>query len=426
MDAQFVGATAGPAERDLASSLGADLDGEGLPVITAQMLSDNDSLRTMREAGAVHYVSMGGRENGHLLTTYEAAGRALPDPRLMGVPRRYRADADADADNLIDEEDLFFLPKEQHARLRRMVVRQLTHRRVSTLAPRIEGEVDKLLTAMPATSVVEFATSFGQPLPVAVLCELLGIPADGRGYIRDYVFGWIAGAGAATPVTKSAGVAMADYLRTLIGQRREHPGDDLISGMLHEQTVPCDEQDVLSAVRLLLVAGHRPVTRLLVNGLTTLLRPRTRWQWLVQHPEHLDSTVEELLRFVTPTSLSSRYVHEDVEFDGIALTKGDGLHCALGAANRDPARFNDPDVFDPTRPTNPHLAFGLGSKHCLGAALARAEAQIVFGKLARDFPQLRLAGPHEAGDRPITGRYLPIILDPAGDGSGPAPSEGVR
>jgi len=400
------------AHSELVGSLGAELSSAGLPVVTAQMLNDFDVLRTMREAGAAHQVDMGGRETGWILTTHDAASKAMVDPRLMGEPPHSWSRRTGAEKELLDEEDLFFLPEEEHTRLRRMITRQLTLRRVTALSARIQGEVDKLLDAMPPSGVVDFITSFARPLPVAVLCELLGIPESGRGYIRDYVYGWIAGSGGATPVTKSAGLAMAEYLGTLIAQRQAAPGDDLLSAMAHTQGPDTSQADVLSAVRLLLVAGHRPVTRLLFAGTAVLLSPRSRWQQLVDDPTRIDATIEELLRVVTPTGLSSRYVKEETEVDGVLLPKGSGVHCALAAANRDPARFGDPDTFDPLRPVNPHLAFGLGRKHCLGASLARAEARIAFGTLVRRFPHLRLAETQETNGRRPRGRGLPVILDP--------------
>lgn len=408
----------------LAEALGAERCPAGLPVITAPMLNDVDSLRTLRGAGPLHRVNMGGREEGWILTAYETTSAALAEPKLMGEPQVW-AEQPRTRDELPDEEDLFFLPEEEHARLRRIVVRQLTHRRVGVLADRIQQEVDKLLAAMPTTTPADFVGGFGRPLPVAVLCELFGVPQDGRQYVRDYVYGWVAGAGSATAVTKSAGIAMADYFRDLIAQRRAEPGDDVISGMVRD-VAGATEDEVLSAVRFLLVAGHRPVTRLLVNGLLTLLRPDTRWRWLVAHPGALEPTVEELLRVVTPTALSSRYAKQDTDLYGVSVPKGEGVHCALLAANRDPERFPDPDTFDPERESNPHLAFGLGRKHCLGAPLARAEARIAFGTLVARFPRLRLAYDEETGGREPTGRYLPIVLEPAEDGVRAPTEDGGR
>jgi cytochrome P450 len=401
----------------LAELLGAEVCPAGLPVITARMLVDPGSLRRTREAGGVHHVNMGGRETGWLLTGYDAAARALVDPALLGKPAQaWPGDGrEAGGEELPDEEDLFFLPEDQHARLRRLLTRQLTHRRVAALTPLIQDEIDALLDAMPADQPVDFVEAFARPLPVAVLCGLLRIPADGQRYVRDYVYGWVGEADAESQLADNAGLVMADYLRGLAAERHAAPGDDLISAMVRAKDADPAGGDVLSAIRLLLVAGHRPVTRLLVAGLGTLHRPRSRWDELVADPAPLDGVVEELLRLVIPTSLSSRYAKVDTEVEGVAVPRGGGVHCALGAVNRDPARFDDPDTFDPSRPTNPHLAFGLGRKHCLGAPLARAEARLALGTLARRFPGLQLSDDPVPAARPGY-RQLRVILDPAAGG----------
>jgi cytochrome P450 len=397
---------------DLARSLEAELCPVGLPVITARMLNDVAALRAMRDAGPVHHVNMGGRETGWLVTTHEAAARALSDPHMMGEHplTRRKADHTGADQELVDEEDLFFLPEREHTRLRQLITRQLTHRRVTALTDRIQREVDKALDAMPRTTAVNFFSAFARPLPVAVLCELLGIPESRRQYIQDYVYRWIPDTHG-EPVTDHEGIAMARYLTGLIEQRRFEPRDDLISAMTHAPGGPAPSE-VLSAVRLLLVAGNRPVTRLLVDGVEVLLRERAEWQRLGADPSRIEATVEELLRVVTPTVLSSRYVKADTMIDGVPVTRGDGVHCALGAANRDPERFPDPEAFDPDRWANPHLAFGLGRKHCLGAALARAEARVVFATLVRRFPAMRPARDCELADGRPNGRWLPVVLAP--------------
>lgn|GEM_PF-5819547 len=404
--------TANTAKQDIAppgsklvDALGAELCPAGLPLVTARMLNDPHAVRRMREAGAVHEVNMSGRETGWLLTGYDAAARALIDPRLLGDPPQHWAGRAGSKPELLDEEDLFFLPEVERTRLRLLIARRLTNRRVAELSGRIQGQVDALLDVMPHAGTVNFVAAFARPLPAMVLCELLGIPGPGRQYILDYVNGWIAGAGTASPVTESAGLAMAEYLAKLIAERRSAPGDDLISAMA--LGADATDGDVLSAVRLLLVAGHRPVTRLLARGVATLLSPRSRWQQLVNEPERTDATVEELLRFVTPTPLATRYVRDEIEIDGVVLPPGGGVHCSLGAANRDPARFENPDTFDPRRPANPHLSFGLGRKHCLGAALVRAEARVAIGGLVRRFPHAQLVD-----DQLSSGRLL-VTLNPA-------------
>ncbi|GAB1824259.1 cytochrome P450 [Herbidospora sp. RD11066] len=354
-----------------------------LPVITIPMIRDPETLARLRAEGDVLRVNLGGREPGWLVIGHDAAAEAMVEPRLRGDHPYAKPDT---GEELLDEEDLFFLPHDQHTRLRRMISRPLTPRRVAALTGRIQKEADRLLDALPLGEPIDFVGAFARPFPVVALCELLGVPEDGRRYVSDYVLGWVAEAGESTDVTEAAGIALAEYLKTLIAERREEPADDLISAMALTSSLP----DVLSSVRLLLVAGNRPVTRLLVGGVECLLGERARWEQLVHDPDQVDGICEELLRVVSPAALASRYAAEDVEIGGVLIPKGDGVHCALPAANQDPAHFTDPGGFDPGRPVNPHLAFGLGHRHCLGAALARAEARIAFATLARRFPRLRL------------------------------------
>ncbi|MFI0924162.1 cytochrome P450 [Streptomyces sp. NPDC021012] len=397
-----------------------------LPVIGAEMLRDHAALTRLRESGTVE-VSLGGREDGLMVTRYEVAAAVLVEPALRGehplaVSMRTGADEEA-----CDEEQLFFLPTEEHLRLRRTVSRQLTHRRVAALVPRVQREADRLLAAVPPGEAVDLVRVFSRPFPVAVLCELLGIPREERGYVRDYLYGWVAEYGGASTVTESAGHALSRYLKELIAARAQAPGDDLISAMLRQGSADAEllREDVLAAVRFLLVAGHRPVTRLITDGLELLLRRREHWERLVAEPGRLDATVEELLRHVTPTTLASRYAAAATEVDGAALAGGGGVHCALAAVNRDPERFEDPDRFDPDRydpgrsdsgrAPNAHLAFGLGHKHCLGSALARAELRIAFGALLARFPRLALADPAPGAEEEPERRRLWVVLDPDGD-----------
>ncbi|BFU45302.1 cytochrome P450 [Krasilnikovia sp. MM14-A1004] len=361
----------------------------------------------MRASGAAHAVDFGGWEHGWLLTGYDATVGALVDPRLRGVPPQARAPQGGSGE-LLDEEDLFFLPDPQHERLRRLIGGRLTPRRVAELAPRIQHEIDTLLDGLPPGEPVDFVTEFAVPLPVAVLCELLGVPPDGRRYVGDYMLGWLAESGAGVPVTESAGVALAGYLTALIAERRARPRTDLISAMTSVGT----DDDILSAVRLLLIAGHHPVTRLLGGGLEVLLRHRSLWTRLAAEPELSRTTVEELLRLITPAMLATRYSQAGAELNGEPLAEGTPVHCALVAANRDPGPFPAPDTFDPDRPAHPHLAFGLGHKHCLGAALARSQMRMVIDTMAARFPRMALTStPAGAPDgHPF------VVLDPTAAG----------
>jgi cytochrome P450 len=378
------------------------------------MLNDLDLLRELRQTGPVHEVDLAGTPIW-LVTGHEAITTAFADATLT-------AGADPEAPDIAGlpfEEDLSALPPEDHARLRRMIGRQLTARRVAALRPLIQRETDRLLDAIPAGETADFVDAFARRLPVAVLCDLFALPEDGRRLVHDYVLGWLVEDGdPAGPAHDATGIAaMAAYLRDLIARRRAHPGDDLISAMIVADGDPAGDLELLSAVRLILVAGHRAVTTLLANGLATLTGQPELWRQLVAEPAVLPRAVEELLRIVTPVPLSvPRFAAADTDLAGVPVCQGAAVQAAWGAANRDPARFTDPDTIDLCRSDNPHLSFGHGHHYCLGAALGRAEAQITFGTLARRFPRLLAAGRStEADYRPGTVRELltlPIVLDP--------------
>ncbi|MCZ0982320.1 cytochrome P450 [Streptomyces diastatochromogenes] len=319
------------------------------PVIGAETLRDHAALARLRESGTVE-VSLGGREDGLMVTRYGVAAAVLVEPALRGEHPLAVSMRTGEDEEACDEEQLFFLPTEEHRRLRRTVSRHLTHRRVAALVPRVQREADRLLAAVPPGEAVDLVRVFSARSRSPCSVNSWASPG-GAGYVRDYLYGWVAEYGGASTVTESAGHALARYLEQLIGERAQSPGDDLISAMLRrggEDDGPLRE-DALAAVRFLLVAGHRPVTRLITDGLELLLRQREHWERLVAEPGRLDAAVEELLRHVTPTTLASRYAGTPTEVDGAALAGGDGVHCALAAVNRDPERFEDPDLFDPDR-----------------------------------------------------------------------------
>ncbi|MCB5168319.1 cytochrome P450 [Streptomyces bambusae] len=402
----YIPTSQGPAERDgdrdrdRSERAGSRCPVAHLPLVDGAALRDLTVLRALQEDGGMHHVALGGEETGWLVTGYDAAAKAMVDPRLRGehpnTPALRTASlGELTDDELMDEEQLFFLPADEHARLRRTIARPLTHRRVAALTDSIQDVADALLDPLPTGTPVDLEAAFTRPYPVAALCELLGVPADGRRRIHDYAFHWASGGTAGQSTADDPGTSLARYLADLIEQRRTHPGDDLISAMIGTEDPDARESSVLSAIRLLLVAGYRPVTGLLTDGLALLLSERAHWEALRTRPDLLDPTVEELLRHITPASLASRYAGEPTETDGAPLPVGSGVYSALLAVNHDPARFPDPDRFDPDRPANQHFAFGAGHRHCLGAALAKAEVRIALTTLLRRFPRIRLAHPDE-------------------------------
>ncbi|MEU4220915.1 cytochrome P450 [Actinoplanes sp. NPDC026623] len=283
-----------------------------------------------------------------------------------------------------------------HTRLRRLVSSSFTARRVEALRPRIAQLVEGLLERM--SGEVDFVQAMGFPLPVHVIGELLGIPEPDRAQFQTLVRDWTQVLEVITPeVLETADPAAAtirEYLAGLAAERRRDPGDDLISALVaaEEDGERLTEDELLTMAALLFAAGFETTTNLLGNGVVALLRNPDQLESLRRQPGLAAGAVEELLRFDTPVQLLSRLAWDDVEIAGVPMAGGERIVAYLGAGNRDPERFADPDRLDLARPDNAPLSFGGGIHFCLGAPLARLEAQIAIPALLARFPRLALSG----------------------------------
>lgn len=385
-----------------------------LPALTPVLLNDADVMGQLRELGPVHRVNAAGVATSWILTGHEATTSTLADPRLLGEVELTAGFRLQSADPSIvhkGEQDLVTIDAREHARLRRLVGRYLTPARVESLRPRLQHATDALLDVLPADEPVDLLARYARPLPIVVLCELCGVPAADRAYIEE----WLVERMRAVPPEAHADVD--DYLGSLIARRRRRRTDDLLGWVVEAEGERLSEPDLIAAVRLLMVAGHRAPTTLLANGVAALLRHPEQWQRLVAEPELVPQAVEELLRYVTPFPVGlARHVTAPVEIADSVVPEGDLIAASLVAANHDPCQFADPDRLDVTRRSNPHLAFGHGHHYCLGAALSRVQAQIAIGTLLRRFPGMRLADdPANLHYRQSRVRYLlqlPVILQP--------------
>jgi cytochrome P450 len=285
-----------------------------------------------------------------------------------------------------------------HTRLRSLVSQAFTAARVTLLEPRIEVIARELIDRIARTGTFDFMAAFAEPLPVIVIAELLGVPSEDRQMFCAWSSRLVAGTGmtasaAELQLFRQASADLTQYLAEQIRHRRRHPGDDLISSLVaaRDQEGRMTEAELLGSCVLLLMAGNETTVNLLGNGMLTLLRHPQQLEWLRKHPEQLASAIEEMLRFESPVQRALlRVVTETVTIGRTTIEAGDRVSAILGAANRDPAQFPDPDRFDPGRTPNRHLAFGAGMHFCLGAVLARAEARIGFGQILTRLPTLRL------------------------------------
>ena len=291
---------------------------------------------------------------------------------------------------------LLVMDPPDHTRVRKLVNKAFTPRRVAELRPRVEALVAEEIDAIARNEQFDLIHDLAEPLPAIVIAELLGVPAADHRQFREWSSTLIAALAARNDIERARGSEAAQkilqYLSDVIAERRREPRDDLISAMIAAQ----EERDVLSDAELLatcnliLLAGHETTTNLIGNGMLALLREPEQLERLRAQPELVPSAVEELLRFDGPVQATIRVAREALEIDGREIPQGALLLVNLGAANRDPDVFDDPDRLDVGRDPNPHIAFGFATHFCLGAPLARLEAQLAIDALVQRFPGLHL------------------------------------
>jgi cytochrome P450 len=286
-----------------------------------------------------------------------------------------------------------------HTRLRGLVAKAFTARRLEAMRPKIAALVETLLDAVEPRGGMDVIADFARPLPVLVICDLLGIPEEDR---PRFLGGYRVSGRALdpTPMTRAEldevnaiAVRNRGYFEDLFERRRDADGDDLISALLHvrdEHDGRLTHDELAANIGLLFGAGHETTTHLIGNGLLALHRNPDQWQKLVENPALAGNAVEELLRFDSSVQLTSRKAFEDVPLDGTIVRRGESVMCLLGAANRDPEVYADPDRLDITRAGVRAISFGGGIHHCLGAQLARIEGEIAFRRLAQRLPRLTL------------------------------------
>ncbi|MEU7063879.1 cytochrome P450 [Streptomyces sp. NPDC053429] len=317
--------------------------------------------------------------------THEEFGRQAPPPEHEPF-------------HVLNGNGLLDLEDPAHARVRRLVAKAFTPRTVERLAPAVERLAGELAGALLADGGGDLLTAVAEPLPVAVIAELLGIPESDRALLRPWSAD-ICGMFELRPDEETAqravraSVEFSDYLRALIAERRGRPGTDLISGLIaaHDEGGRLSEQEMISTCVLLLNAGHEATVNTTVNGWWALFRNPAQLEDLRRHPEKLSTAVDELMRYDTPLQMFERWVLDEIRIGDSVIPRGAEVALLFGSANRDPARFENPDALDLVRDDNPHLSFGAGIHYCLGAPLARLELKASFGALlAAGAPPLRL------------------------------------
>jgi cytochrome P450 len=354
--------------------------------------------RKLRELDPVHRSPAGPL----ILTRHADATAVLRDPRFSSNPSHLGGERPQVGPRRVDTKVLLFLDPPDHTRLRSLVAKAFTPAVVRRLRPRVEQLVAELLDTAAERGSLELIADLAYPLPVAVICELLGVPAGDRA-----LFGtWSSDASrlldrdidldeAAVERGGAAIAGFTEYFGGLIQRRRAEPGDDLLSGLIaaEEDGQRLSWEELFATIILLYLAGHETTVNLIGNGALALLRHPHQLQRLRRDPSLGPSAVEELLRYDSPVHLTARIATADLAVGGVPVPRGEQVIALVAAANHDPAVFAGPDDLDVGRRDNRHLSFSAGMHYCLGAALARLEGEVAFAALLRRFPHLDLTDP---------------------------------
>lgn len=340
----------------------------------------------------------------YLISGYADAKAALTDPRLSkdlyGPEQHYLRIFGPNSAGL--NQNMLNADPPEHTRLRRIVSQAFAPRRIEALRPRVARLVDDLIDKFAPRGEAELMRDFAIPLPMMVICELLGIPAADR----DRVLDWTqvirtSGSSRRSPQEERAAVQevqlrLHDYLSELVAAKRSRPGGDLVSDLIDacDQEGRLSERELVTTTFLLLFAGHQTTADFLGNAVVALLTHPDQLDRLRAEPDLLPAAIEELLRFDGPLPVASpRIATEEVEYRGVCIPRGSVVGVVLNAANHDPGQFAEPDRLDIAQERGPHLGFGHGVHYCLGVSLARMEALLGLGTLLRRLPGLRLGVP---------------------------------
>ena len=334
-------------------------------------------------------------------TSHSAVQAILRHPHASSNERNGRL-AVPDPDDQYPEamhDLLVFIDPPDHGRLRRLVVRAFTPRQIAMVEPRATEIVDRLLSAATSKDTFDVVADLGRPLALQIICELLGVPfADQHRFSEwgDTLARVLDPSALRSPeqdaAASEAASAFTDYFTDLIAERRTRPTQDLLSELIaaEDEGDQLSMDELISISLLILVAGFETTINLVGNGFVALMSNRVQYEALCADPALAVSATNELLRFDSPAQMTTRVAMSDIEVDGRTIAAQDSIILFIGAANQDPDVFTAPRSLDIGRESNPHLAFGSGIHHCLGAALARTEASAAFAGLARHFPNVEL------------------------------------
>lgn len=362
----------------------------------------------LHEEGPLHYLDVGGKWAVWSVFSHAECSSIAKEPRcsakraqqmLLPLPLSRQSEFSELARML--SLWLIFMDPPEHTRLRKLLNKGFSPSVVDSLRPQVEDIVERMLKPLERGSEVELMRQFANPLPVRIILEMLGIPQELHATFVDWSRAIAVFRGSPDRTVEHARaaqdalIALTDFFRKTVAERRRNKGNDLISLLIdiEEEGEVLTEEELYAQCTALLFAGHETTRNLIGNGMYTLLRHPREAAELRDNPEMIRSAVEELLRYESPVQFTARVLKEDIEICGQYIPKKWTILCMLGAANRDPKQFEEPNQLNLKRLNNQHLAFSAGPHFCIGSQLARLEAQVALSNLLRRFPEMKLIGP---------------------------------
>jgi cytochrome P450 len=398
-------------------------------VFTDEILQDPyPTYARLHAEGPLHYLDIGGKWAVWSILSHAECSSIAKDPRCsakrarqMLLPLPLSRQSEFSELARMFSLWLIFMDPPEHTRLRKLLNKGFSPAAIEGLRLQIQTIVDRMLEPLQHGSEVELMREFANPLPVRIISEMLGIPQE----LHDTFVNWsravAAFRGNPKPTVEQARaaqdalVALTDFFRETVAERRRNKGNDLISLLIdiEEEGEVLTEEELYAQCIALLFAGHETTRNLIGNGIYTLLRHPEEAAELREKPEIIRTAIEEILRYEGPVQFTARVLKEDIEVCGQRIPKKWSLLCMLGAANRDPKQFKEPDRLNLKRLNNQHLAFGAGPHFCIGNQLARLEGQIAILSLLQRFPEMKLTGPRPEwastfGFRGLKG--LPVMM----------------
>jgi hypothetical protein len=360
------------------------------------------------EEGPLHYVDVGSKWAVWSVFSHAECSAMAKDPRcsakraqqqLLALPLSRQAEFSELARML--GLWLIFMDPPEHTRLRKLLNKGFSPAAIEALRPQVEAIVDRMLKPLEHGSEVELMREFANPMPVRIICEMLGIPQE----LNETFVNWSRAIALfrgspdrnieQAKAAQDALIELTEFFRGTVAERKKNKGNDLISLLIdiEEEGEVLTEEELYAQCIALLFAGHETTRNLIGNGMYTLLKHPQETAELRENPDMIRTTVEELLRYESPVQFTARVLKEDIEICGQRIPRRWTILCMLGAANRDPKRFKEPNKLDLKRLNNQHLAFSAGPHACIGGQLARLEGQIAIQNLVQRFPNMKLTGP---------------------------------